>query len=136
MERYSRSDDGQMTEFLDRPELVRKRARTNMAQRLLGAAALLLGVLMILFILWDIEDGRKRGEVLLDCTTPGGECFEAGQTRTARAVQNIIDESLLQEAATRRVVVLAAYCAAQPGVETVEQIERCIEDGMREDVRP
>lgn len=123
-----------MTEFQDRPELVRKRARAIMLQRLLVAAGIILGVIMVLFILWDIAEGRDRRAQLLDCTQPGGQCYQDGQERTAEAVQSIIDESLLQEAATRRVVVLAAYCAAQPGQETVEQIEACITREMKRDV--
>jgi hypothetical protein len=58
---------------------------------------------------------------VIDCTEPGGECFEAGSKRTAAAVGNI-----------GRLSVYAAACAADPvrQQETLQQraseIEACV----------
>lgn len=115
----------------ERPELVTKRARVIMLERV---GTYIIVVALVVLLIFDIANAFMEAEqrsVLIDCTTPGGECFKEGQERTAAAIQQLIDDNLLQEVATRRVVVLAAQCANQPGVQTVDQIEACVERGLK-----
>lgn len=102
-------------EFDGRPELVRKRAVNIAMGRLLIALFIIWLVGTNMIQVWDIFEGREQRGILVDCTSPGGECYERGQERTGEAVGNI-----------NRIVVLAAACADRPGAHTVLEIERCI----------
>ena len=67
------------------------------------------------------QDGNDRVlSTLLDCTKPGGECYERGLRRTGRAVQDI-----------NVVVQLAAICAKRPGVVTYRDIKACVKEGLK-----
>ena len=65
------------------------------------------------------RENRTNGERLIDCTTPEGQCYQDGQTRTGEAV-NTINE----------VTILAASCVKIPGVDTEIEIRACIEQGL------
>lgn len=56
---------------------------------------------------------RQNSELLVDCTVPGGECYERGQNRTGEAV-----------AVIGRASVAAAYCAQRH--EEIDQLEKCV----------
>ena len=58
------------------------------------------------------ERGTDRIE---DCTTPGRECFEEGQSRLAEAITGINDYA-----------TYAAACADKPRQQTYEEIKACI----------
>jgi hypothetical protein len=61
---------------------------------------------------------KSNGEtvrIIKDCTEPEGDCFKEAQSRQADVVGDI-----------NAVITLAATCADQPGVQTREDIERCI----------
>lgn len=60
-------------------------------------------------------DTNRSAELLVDCTTPAGECYQNGDRRSGAAVQTI-----------NRVSVLAAYCSKKPENVSVAQIEDCI----------
>lgn len=119
-------------EHNQRPELVQKRARMIAVERFsVVLVALMLTVILLLDIFNTYVETQKRNR-LMDCTTPGGQCFAESQRRTAQAIKQIIDENVFEEVATRRVVVLAAQCANRAGVQTVDQIESCVEYGLGE----
>lgn len=59
-------------------------------------------------VIAKVEDTNTR---LLDCTEPGGECYEAGQKRTAKAVVGINE-------GTFRLVVAGLSCQADGITET------------------
>jgi hypothetical protein len=61
------------------------------------------------------NDARATSARIVDCTSPGRDCFERGQKQTAEAVASI-----------NRVAVLAAACADKPRRQTVEQIQACV----------
>lgn len=60
-------------------------------------------------------DTNQSAELLVDCTTPAGQCYQNGDRRSGAAVQTI-----------NRVSVLAAYCSKKPENVSVAQIEDCI----------
>ena len=90
-----------------------------------AAAGVLVGVLVGILIVGGVvlvvqireatTSTNKTSKAVLDCTTPGGECFKRGRRATAKAVGDI-----------NRVIVLAASCADRPGDQTRRQIERCV----------
>lgn len=60
--------------------------------------------------------------IVEDCTTPGSECFQEGQRRTAAAIADI-----------NRVTVYAAACADRPGVQGQSEIYACVVESLAED---
>jgi hypothetical protein len=71
---------------------------------LLTATALMMGTLVYLAVrngqlITTVRQGNAR---LVDCTTPGGKCYERGNRQTGQAVTGITDVELA-----------ANYCAAQ-----------------------
>lgn len=70
-------------------------------------------------------DAARAAERIEDCTTPGRECFDDGQRRLARTVGSINDNA-----------VAAAYCADQPGTQTIVELTACIRDQVRKRARP
>jgi hypothetical protein len=114
-------------EFEDRPELVRKRAQAAAATRALTVMWLAIVAVVLVFMLYDIQIAREQRQHLLDCTMPEGKCFQESQKRTATVVKALIDEGLLQELATRKIVILASQCADEAETQTAREIERCID---------
>lgn len=74
-----------------------------------------------------LKSTKQTAELVEECTTPGGECYERGQENTGKAVSDI-----------GRVTVLAAACAASLSPEQVDvptradMIQRCIEQQLSE----
>lgn len=64
---------------------------------------------------------RNTLDRLIDCTTPGMSCYQEGQRRTAEAVGNI-----------NLVIQLSAACADRQGVDTYEQIVKCVSEGLEQ----
>lgn len=101
----------------------------------LAAVAVLLVVLMLVRT-WGVTESVQEGqrantrtlELIESCTTAGGECYERGQENTANVIGVLNDYQ-------RRVVALAVACADQPGNQTVEQVTRCVERGLRSAAR-
>lgn len=54
-----------------------------------AAAAVVLMMFGLGLIGWQ---GQQQRQDLIDCTTPGGECYERGQERTAEVIQTLLDE--------------------------------------------
>lgn len=117
-------------EFEGRPELVKKRARTYMAQRLFaGIIGLFIIVSMTLLVVNAIEATKTRA-ALVDCTTPAGQCYQEGQKRTAKVVEQLYQQGLDRENITREIIVIAAGCAADPENTTIESIEDCVNERL------
>src|SRR5690242_13371205 len=94
-------------EFTDRPELVKKRARAIFWQRMAIACVALYMVVSITLVVITSLQGVRARQILLDCTTPAGDCYQTNAKRTAGVVGNIKMD-------TKEVVVLAAACARDP----------------------
>ena len=106
-------------EFTGRPELVKKRARSIFWQRMaIACVALYMVVSMTLVVITSLQGVRSR-QILLDCTTPVGVCYQDNARRTGEVVGNIKMD-------TKEVVVLAASCAKDPTNNTTLKIEKCV----------
>jgi hypothetical protein len=66
-----------------------------------------------------IENTSKTLEIMQGCTTPGEECFDRGQERTAELVAGLTSD-------LTRVSAYAAACADHVGVQTEDEIFACI----------
>lgn len=62
-----------------------------------------------------IRASERTLDRVTECTTPGRECYERGQERTASAVADI-----------NRAAVYAAACADREGVQGVDEIYACV----------
>lgn len=58
---------------------------------------------------------NSNSQLLIDCTSPTGKCYQDGQRRTGSAIGTI-----------NQVSIYAAYCSKIPSNTTVKQIETCI----------
>lgn len=65
----------------------------------------------------EIEEIRKVGTRLIDCTEPGGECFQKGQERTQDAVVGINEGTLA--------VIVAAISCQEDGIIEERALARC-----------
>lgn len=71
-----------------------------------------------------LEQATENGQQIKNCTTPGGDCF----LRAARLQARVIGDP---PAPINDVVILAAACADRPGVDTEDEIRKCVRDGLR-----
>jgi hypothetical protein len=71
------------------------------------------------------RDNAETLRLIRSCTTPGQECFDRGQERTANVVADI-----------NRVAVFAAACADKPRRQTVQQIQSCVIARLAAEDRP
>ena len=78
-----------------------------------GAIVVLL-VVMLIQLRSLAEQNKGSLQLIEDCTTAGGECYERGRKNTAGVVE-ILNEF--------EVYVIA--CADRAGVQTVEEIREC-----------
>lgn len=118
-------------EFEGRPDLVKKRARTIILQRVALAVLAVYVVASLTILVLNALASFQTRDALLDCTQPTGECAREGQEQTAKIIQQLIDANRLNEVATRQIVVLAAACADQVGVDDVEEIQNCVDTALK-----
>jgi len=62
-----------------------------------------------------LRNTERTLDLIEDCTTPGRDCYDRGQKRTADAVANI-----------NKVAVYAAACADRRGVQGRAEIFTCV----------
>lgn len=104
--------------------------------RIYGLWQTLLGILVVIFMVFTtvvavwtlqatLDQSYQNGQVLdrlVDCTTPGGECYQQSQSQTGAAIDTI-----------NRLTVEAGWCAKSlPQGSTEAQYRQCIEAGMAE----
>lgn len=103
-----------------RAEQARKRAN-QLTMVLLGAVTLFVAALAV--IGYQVTTTNQR---VVDCTTPGGRCYQQGQERTAQAVGDVL-----------RVSVYMAECSRlfpnESGPEFDRKLERCVFDRLAAD---
>ena len=115
-------------EFEGRPELVKLRARTLFLRNIgIGLLAVFMIASMTLLVITSLQGTIVRNQ-LLDCTTPGNPCYDDGQKRTAEAIAQLINAGHLDEVETRRIIILALACDARPGIDTPDEIQRCVDE--------
>lgn len=66
-----------------------------------------------------IENTDQTLKIIRECTTPGEDCYDRGQARTAAIVARLTND-------LTRVSAYAAACADQAGVQTEDEIFACI----------
>lgn len=75
-----------------------------------------------------IDNTETTLELVQDCVTPGGKCYERGQRQTADAVQSL-NEAAIDAASS------AAACAALPDVSGYIEIKHCVDRTLAENRR-
>lgn len=90
----------------------------NWSKLLMVGAIMVFVTAFSVLMYYTLDEVQKQTSLLVDCTTPEGECYKNGDRRSGAAVKAISD-------AQKRIVTVAAYCAKQPGNETLKQIEDC-----------
>lgn len=124
-------------EFDGRPELIKKRGRVILLQRItiITLAIYIIGSLGLLVI--SALASHQARDTLIDCTTIGGECYQEGQESQAKAIKQLVDAGLNGDANTQHIVVLAAACAEEDSIRTeddqtirTQMIEKCINDQL------
>lgn len=111
-------------------EIDRKRVRVEFLQRSLYIliAFLLTGILITIVI--DLQIGREQRSVLVDCTTPSGECYQRGQEQTGKVVETLANQDRIREQQTRLVVILATYCIQEIDHVTLDRLQACVENEL------
>ncbi len=117
-------------EFEGRPELVQKRARTIMLYRALIAVGLIYVFVTVTLVSVGTIIGFQTRSELLDCTTPTGDCYRDSQEQAARFLEQLYQEGLNREGVTRRIIVFAAACAQDATLNTVPEIEKCVNEQL------
>lgn len=124
-------------EFDGRPELIQMRGRAILLQRIAVAVLVVYIIATLTLLAVNAIQSFQTRSALLDCTQPSGECFKDSQERSGAIIQDLIDalhkEGLDREMVTRQIVIAAAACADDPGNDTVEQIEACVDRTLKEE---
>lgn len=118
-------------EFEDRPELVRKRARSILITRVAQVAVVIVVLVLLTFLAVTAWEGHTTRKTLIDCTAPTGQCYKEGQERTAEVVARINKDGVIREQITRETAKWAAYCARQQGSMADAEFESCIKEMMK-----
>ncbi len=71
-----------------------------------------------LIMYYTLSEVQSQTKLLVDCTTPSGECYKNGDRRSSSVVKLISDNE-------KRIVTVAAFCAKQPQNVTLKEIEDC-----------
>lgn len=103
----------------DVAEANRVRRRDNTVTLVLAAVIVLLLAGALTLTVQNAKIARQNREIsrqVADCTTAGGRCYQEGQRRTGEAVADIA-----------RMQVLVEVCGSQPGVDTVAEVQRCVQ---------
>lgn len=80
-----------------------------------GAGAIVVLLVVMLIQLRHLAEKNEGSlQLIKDCTTSGGECYERGRKNTADVVE-ILNEF----------TVYVIACADRAGVQTVEEIREC-----------
>ncbi len=67
---------------------------------------------------YTLQEVQSQTELLVDCTTPDGDCYKNGDRRSSAAVQAINENQ-------KRIVTVASYCAKLSENDTLTEIEDC-----------
>ncbi len=108
-------------EHYDRPDLVKKRTRVIIMDRLWRTFLSVVMLITIGILIYDVTVAAATREKIADCTTPNGECYQRGEERTGEVLIDVGE-----------IVRLTMACADKAGVQTEEEIQRCVEKGLEE----
>ena len=76
-------------------------------------------LLVIVGMFWMLSKVYDIAHSIEDCITPTGNCYKNGDRRSGAAIKTINDNQ-------KQIITVAAYCAKQPGNNTLVQIEACV----------
>lgn len=116
-----------MDEFVGRPDLIRKRARSILIMWFAGAIAVLFIGGTLALLSYNAVQSIKTRNALLDCTEVSGECHQEAQAETGEYIKQLLSTGTDNHRLTRLVVVYAAACADAPGVQGEKEIQACID---------
>jgi hypothetical protein len=87
-------------------------------------ALLIVAILLVIVVqfvtLFRVGDTADK---LLDCTEAKGACYQEQVKRSGVIVNDIGERQ-------KQIVTIASYCAKQPGNNTLEQIEDCVNNEL------
>jgi hypothetical protein len=99
-----------------------RRIVRNLSAALVVTTVLMLGYVTVIAsyqfqkIIGVANDTRRNSDRLVDCTTPGGKCYEQGRSTTSGAVGSI-----------NRVTIAAIYCSGKLGPSaSINQLNMCV----------
>lgn len=118
-------------EFLDRPELIHKRARVIMMQRFVQGAWFTIVLVVIGLLAWNLHSTNEIQHFAASCTAPQGSCFRQSVARQQEIIRILKEDRHQQDIVTRRIVVAAAACADHPGIDSVPDITRCVDQQLK-----
>jgi 2-C-methyl-D-erythritol 4-phosphate cytidylyltransferase len=128
-------DERPSTEFEERPELIKKRARTFAVQGFVIALLITLAAIALVILVVSAVQGAQTRQQLLDCTQPVGKCFQQGQSRQGEVVKQLIDANATDEETTRQIIILTEGCSASVDQKLVRDARiRAIEDCVNEEL--
>lgn len=112
---------------MDETPLGRKKKQTIV----LGWATVFLLVAIVLIglgaLLLNAYNGAQTRNLIIDCVEPTGQCAERATDRTAQVVDDLIKANQLDEVATRRIVVISVTCQQLPGIDTLDEVQACVD---------
>lgn len=101
--------------------------------RALTAAFMVVGSLAVVGIAISLLflniHSNDDTDIIVDCTQPGGECYERGQANTAKAVQALIDAGNNNASSLKNTVLWTEYCSntVLPPIYEIEELTECVE---------
>lgn len=108
-----------MTDAERETQHARIEAKGRLVKWLTWALAAVLALGMggtVLISQYELQATRKGTDRLVDCTTPGGKCYEQGRSATGGAVGTI-----------NKVTISAIYCSGKLGpAATVAALNACV----------
>lgn len=107
-------------EFEGRPELVQKKARADLVNRVSWAVIVSFIILSLVLLLINAVQGAATRDTVVSCTKPGEFCFEQGQERTAKVVEKLIAAGQQGEVTTRMIAIRAAVCSEEPDIKRIK----------------
>lgn len=120
-------------EFDGRPELVKKRGRVILLQRLAVAIVTIYIIGSLTLLVLNAIQASQTRHTLIDCTSPSGKCYQEGQKRQGKVINQLIQS----DATTQHIVVLAAACAEEDAIRAEEDrviraqmISKCVNDQL------
>jgi hypothetical protein len=117
----------------------RKKVTMDALKVLMIATTLVMVIMCLIFLVYSSVVAVESRNKLLDCTTPGRECYDSGQQSTGKLVKNLIDQNHSGDVGTRQVVLWAIVCQDEPAIMKIQSkadrftaVEECVNDKLED----
>jgi hypothetical protein len=110
--------------------LVKKRARVLFLTWFGSGLFVLWMVISSALDMWSAWEAHTSRETIISCVTEDGECFKSGQARQAKVLKQLYEDGIARETVTRQIIILSDWCADQPGVNTLDEREKCVNEQL------